>query len=72
MYSCSCTSGAEKEAAKRLQKACKRAAERLQKGCCCLWAAADVIRHLDVMEMHSKIVHKAIRMLESCTNPVGL
>ena len=34
--------------------------ERLQKGCCCLWAAADVIRHLDVMKMHSSIMHKAV------------
>ena len=96
-YSCSCTSGAAKEAAKRLQKGCKRAAERLQKGCgkaakrlqkvckrtaerlqkgcrkaaerlqkgcSCLWAAADVIRQLDVTEMHSSIVHKAMSSLK--------
>ena len=42
-------------------KGCRKAAKRLQKGC--KKAAADVIRHLDVTEMHTSIVHKACCVL---------
>ena len=40
---------------KRLQKGCRKPAKRPQK-----LKKADVIRHLDVTEMHGSIVHKAI------------